>query len=216
MIMDFYDILDNIGYKEKYKAGSLLWSPKDMTLDVCAFLCEGGGKQILDVGSGVGRFCLEGAYYNPTCHFTGVELDEDRHNAALKVQDILDVKNASFIHSSFTEVDFTKYDSIFLFNPFNMGGHVVYNGGEALKWAPRFYDDDYTMETEMNDPQYLEYKEKQAKIKEYIKEMEAAFIEKVSLMRVGSRVSINATSIPLEQTGLFISNRYSSRYTKIK
>ena len=208
--MNYDEILNNIGYEEKYEnPGAILWSPGSLTKDACETLCEGGGKQIIDVGSGVGKFCLQGAHYNPTCHFTGVELDIDRHNAAVRIQDILSVNNATFICGNFIDLDFTKYDGVFLFNPFNMGGHVVHNEGKALVYNYQFdnhwMDEDYSESfvkaplTDVNK----DSKEKRIKIDQFIHDMNVEIMKKLCSMRVGSRVVMSSMYLPILDTGLF-------------
>jgi SAM-dependent methyltransferase len=76
------------------------------------------GVRVLDIGSGVGKFCLAAAYYKPYASFFGVEQRRDLIDHAEKARGILGFENVHFIHGNVTELDFKQYDHFYFFNSF--------------------------------------------------------------------------------------------------
>lgn len=81
--------------------------------------------KILDIGSGIGKFCLIGAMLYPNIHFTGIEMSERRVLIANRLKQALRLDNVTFVHADFCDVykDYTKYKYVYFFNPFDMGVH---------------------------------------------------------------------------------------------
>ena len=94
------------------------WSSLKIAKKAADFLADGGPSKILDIGSGVGKFCLAGAYYQPRSQFYGVEQRENLTACALKAQNMLGLENVHFTTGNFTEVDFSAYDHFYFFNSF--------------------------------------------------------------------------------------------------
>jgi hypothetical protein len=94
------------------------WSPLIVTYKACQFLADKPGVRILDIGSGVGKFCLAGAYYKPDAFFYGVEqrgyLVEMANNAMEK----LGRMKVQFEHRNFTQMNFNDYDHFYFYNSF--------------------------------------------------------------------------------------------------
>jgi len=85
---------------------------------VVEFLATHPGVKVLDIGSGVGKFCLAGAYYKPYASFFGVEQRQHLVLHAETAKSILGLQNAHFIHSNITQLDFKQYDHFYFFNSF--------------------------------------------------------------------------------------------------
>jgi SAM-dependent methyltransferase len=94
------------------------WTPLQITQLVAQFLVTHPGVNVLDIGSGVGKFCLAGAYYKPHASFYGVEQRKDLVAHAADARDMLGFQNVHFIHSNITELDFLQYDHFYFFNSF--------------------------------------------------------------------------------------------------
>lgn len=93
------------------------WTPLHITKLVVDFLA-GKDRKILDIGSGVGKFCLAGARFAPEAHFYGIEQRSYLIEHAKKAQKQLRIKNASFIHGNFTKLDLREFDHFYFFNSF--------------------------------------------------------------------------------------------------
>jgi SAM-dependent methyltransferase len=93
------------------------WTPVAVARQAAQLLIEGGCKHILDIGSGVGKFCIVGALATGA-RFVGVEqrpkLVETARTAAAR----LGAKRVAFVAGDFAEVDFSGFDGFYLFNPF--------------------------------------------------------------------------------------------------
>jgi SAM-dependent methyltransferase len=94
------------------------WTPLQITQLVAQFLVTHPGVNVLDIGSGVGKFCLAGAYYKPHASFHGVEQRKDLVAHAEDARDLLGLQNVHFIHGNITDLDFRQYDHFYFFNSF--------------------------------------------------------------------------------------------------
>jgi hypothetical protein len=97
---------------------ALHWSPLSVIRKAARFLANKPRVKILDIGSGSGKFCLAGAFYQPMAFFDGVEQRKYLANYATAVQERLGISNVRFIHKNFTQLDFTAYDNFYFYNSF--------------------------------------------------------------------------------------------------
>jgi len=72
---------------------------------------------VLDLGSGVGKFCTLGAL-SSGLHFCGVEHRADLVVVAKSAAQRIGADRVSFVHARFTEVDSGAYDALYFYNPF--------------------------------------------------------------------------------------------------
>lgn len=93
------------------------WSPLDVSLRAAALLANGGGKRILDIGSGVGKFCILGAL-TTRAEFVGVEQRAGLVEAARVAAARSGAARAFFVHANVVDVDFRQFDGFYLYNPF--------------------------------------------------------------------------------------------------
>lgn len=99
------------------KLSSVHWTPLEIARRASHWLAPKPGIRVLDIGSGVGKFCLIGACHTKG-HFTGVEYRENLVRQANKAMEKARVKNVAFIHADMLSVDFSLFDSFYFFNPF--------------------------------------------------------------------------------------------------
>jgi hypothetical protein len=93
------------------------WTPLGITKMVAEFWLHPGVK-VLDIGSGIGKFCLTGAYYKPSAFFYGVEQRKSLVAHAETARTILGLQNVEFINRNFSQLDFTQYDHFYFYNSF--------------------------------------------------------------------------------------------------
>lgn len=100
------------------------WTPLNVARKASQFLAAENNVRILDIGSGVGKFCLAAAFYKPKAFYCGVEQRESLIYCSNVVKQRLHLKNVSFIHANFTQIDFRNYDHFYFFNAFyeNLAG----------------------------------------------------------------------------------------------
>ncbi|SEN98223.1 Methyltransferase domain-containing protein [Niastella yeongjuensis] len=94
------------------------WSPLYITQKVVSYLTPGNTIKVLDIGSGVGKFCLAGAYYKPTVSFYGVEQRKNLIAYAEAARIKMGFQNVHFIHGNFTQVDLNEFDHFYFYNAF--------------------------------------------------------------------------------------------------
>jgi SAM-dependent methyltransferase len=94
------------------------WTPLQIVQLVAPFLVTHPGVKVLDIGSGVGKFCLAGAYYKPHASFFGVEQRKYLIAHGETARKNLGLQNVHFIHSNITDLDFKQYHHFYFFNSF--------------------------------------------------------------------------------------------------
>ena len=100
------------------------WTPLSIAQKAATFLAGEGNVRILDIGSGVGKFCLAAAHYTPNASYYGVEQRKNLIDFAEAAKKKLEIKNAFFIHGNFAQLDFKKFDHFYFYNAFyeNLAG----------------------------------------------------------------------------------------------
>ena len=106
-------------YPEPIRAKARMhWSPLYIAQKVISYLTPTDTVKILDIGSGVGKFCLAGAFYKPSVSFYGVEQRRDLVEFAEAARKKLGFKNVQFIHRNFTQLNLNEYDHFYFYNSF--------------------------------------------------------------------------------------------------
>ena len=101
------------------KLSPIHWSPLEVIQAAAAFLSDKPGSKIIDIGSGIGKFCIVAAQRYPDCDFYGIEQRADLHEIALLSRKNSPLElNIHFMHGNFTELDFSGYDGLYFFNSF--------------------------------------------------------------------------------------------------
>jgi tRNA A58 N-methylase Trm61 len=93
------------------------WTPVDIAKKAAAFLCTPGAR-VLDIGSGVGKFCMVAGTHFPQTRFTGVEQRDELHKYAVQASNEIELENVSFIHGNLTELNYGDYDHFYFYNSF--------------------------------------------------------------------------------------------------
>jgi len=94
------------------------WTPLNVAAVAARFLAPNATARIIDIGAGVGKFCIAGSLYtNGT--FTGIEQRKNFVTIGNKVITQLGLQKASLLHGNFTELDISAYTGIYFFNSFH-------------------------------------------------------------------------------------------------
>ena len=93
------------------------WTPVEVAIRAAELLAPDPRARVLDVGSGAGKFCMIGALTTEGT-FTGVERRSSLVEVAQKTVEALGVPRVSFTHENMADLDWSHYDSFYLFNPF--------------------------------------------------------------------------------------------------
>jgi hypothetical protein len=100
------------------------WSPLYIIQKVIPYLTPNDKVKVLDIGSGVGTFCLAGAYYKQSVPFFGIEQRKKLVEVAEDAREKLGIQNVSFIHGNFTQLNLNEFDHFYFYNSFfeNLNG----------------------------------------------------------------------------------------------
>lgn len=100
------------------------WTPLNIAKSAAAFLAAEKNTRILDIGSGIGSFCLTAAFHNPDARFFGIEQRLDLVEHAENANNTLQLENVEFMQGNFVELDLKQYNHFYFFNSFyeNLSG----------------------------------------------------------------------------------------------
>ena len=94
------------------------WSPLVVARQAAQWLDESGVQSVVDIGSGVGKFCVAGALFG-RCHFVGLEQRPFLVAAARRLAHLFDVNDrVRFVRGSLGEVPVPMAEAYYFFNPF--------------------------------------------------------------------------------------------------
>ena len=110
-------VFDDVYPLEMRAVSSSFWTPVCVAVRAADLLVHGKSNRILDVGSGIGKFCIVGGA-STRAAFVGVEQRPYFVRVAEEARRRLGVQSAQFIEGSFDDVDVTDFDGIYFFNPF--------------------------------------------------------------------------------------------------
>jgi SAM-dependent methyltransferase len=110
-------VFDRVFPASMRRASRTHWTPVEVAMRAANLLASRPDSTILDVGSGIGKFCIVAAAAVPKVRVRGVEhrphLVEIARGAAQKLGVDVD-----FAHGTLDLVDPTSIDGLYLFNPF--------------------------------------------------------------------------------------------------
>lgn len=93
------------------------FTPVAVAKMAAAYLADTPNAKILDIGSGVGKFCMIGAACTEGS-FTGVEQRENLHILSDSLAKKYELANIQFIHSNIMDINFREYNRFYFFNAF--------------------------------------------------------------------------------------------------
>ena len=108
---------DEILGKKNSSLSSLHWTPLKIARKASEWLCSYADSKILDVGSGIGKFCFVGAL-TTNGEYTGVEQRENLVKISNKIIDQNKISKVKFIYNNFKHINFNNYTGFYLYNPF--------------------------------------------------------------------------------------------------
>ncbi|MDP9080448.1 MAG: class I SAM-dependent methyltransferase [Bacteroidota bacterium] len=114
--------LDDTAFDDLYpehiqELSAMHWTPVDIAKKAGNFLAI-PNTRVLDIGSGVGKFCLTAGFFHPETMFFGIEQREELYTFAEIAREEIDLPNVNFIHGNLTELDFSSFDHFYFYNAF--------------------------------------------------------------------------------------------------
>lgn len=116
------------------------WTPLKVVKKASNFLSVSPGVKILDIGSGAGKFCIGGAYYNPEAFFYGIEQRNDLVRYATIAKEMTGFNNITYMHGNLMQLDFKQYDHFYFFNSFYENLPGTYKIDDKLTYSRCLYN----------------------------------------------------------------------------
>lgn len=96
---------------------SQFWTPVAVARRAAELLVGSQSTRVLDVGSGIGKFCIVGAAATGAS-FIGLEHREHFVAVSKLAASRYGTPSAHFVHGAFHEVEIEAFDAVYFFNPF--------------------------------------------------------------------------------------------------
>ena len=109
---------DNLFPIHIQKLSAIHWTPLNVAITAARFLAASDNARILDIGAGVGKFCIAGSFFTNGC-FTGIEQRKNFVTIGNKVIRQFGLNKADLVHGNFTEIDMSLYNGIYFYNSFH-------------------------------------------------------------------------------------------------
>ena len=116
------------------------WTPLQVASKAAQFLAAEKNVSILDIGSGVGKFCIAAAHFMPEAFYTGIEQRGNLVEQANEAKNTLGCKQVDFIHGNFTKINFKKFDHFYFFNSFYENFSFTENMDNEIVYSKELYD----------------------------------------------------------------------------
>lgn len=101
------------------------WTPVEVIKTAVDWLEGKKAIKILDIGSGVGKFCILGSILSKFT-FVGVEKRKNLFLQSKKTAAFFKAENVLFINDNITNINFQEFDAFYYYNPF--GEQIAYSG----------------------------------------------------------------------------------------
>ncbi|MBL4592482.1 MAG: methyltransferase domain-containing protein [Flavobacteriales bacterium] len=120
--LELYSDISNQDFDKLYpeyirSLSNIHWTPIEIIEVAIEWLGAYSGANILDIGSGAGKFCIVGGILSNS-KFTGIEKRGNLVSEANKLLKNFELNNVRFINANILNSDFRKYDAFYYFNPF--------------------------------------------------------------------------------------------------
>lgn len=117
---------------------SIHWSPVDVVRMAVDWLDLKEGTRLLDIGSGVGKFCCIAGELSDAQIF-GVEKRIGLVKTAEKTIKKKKLSNVQVIHANITDIDFSDFDAFYYYNPFCEQIAVRNLIDNSIEYSPKKY-----------------------------------------------------------------------------
>ena len=94
------------------------WTPLNVAFVAAKFLAPHASARVIDIGAGVGKFCIAGACVADGL-FTGIEQRKNFVMLGNKVIKKMGIEKAELVYGNFTELDISTYTGIYFYNSFH-------------------------------------------------------------------------------------------------
>jgi SAM-dependent methyltransferase len=99
------------------QASSVCWTPVEVVRETLRLLRPTASTRLLDIGSGPGKFCAIAALIAPG-QYLGIERSPELHEVAVETRRKLGAERAAFLLGDALDLDWSHYDVLYFYNPF--------------------------------------------------------------------------------------------------
>jgi len=115
------------------------FTPADVAIKAAKWLSGNDRRKILDIGAGVGKFCVFGACHTQS-EFFGIEMRKHLVEIAENIFEVFDVKNAKIINRNITDFQFfSDFAAFYIYNPFHENIVPYLRMDDSILLSPDFY-----------------------------------------------------------------------------
>ncbi|HTJ51554.1 MAG TPA: methyltransferase domain-containing protein [Cyclobacteriaceae bacterium] len=114
------------------------WTPVSVAKSASEFLVDRPGTRVLDIGSGVGKFCMVGAC-NTKGYFTGIEQRLELVELSKKISRLYQIRNVEFFNGNIIDIKFNYYDAFYFYNSFYENIDMVHRIDDTIKLDTQLY-----------------------------------------------------------------------------
>lgn len=101
------------------EVSDVFWTPVAVAREAALWLTRGGRARVLDVGAGVGKFCLVGAAVAPETTFVGIEHRPHLVAIAREAARTCGLHNVLMVQGEMDVAPWRDFDAFYMFNPFD-------------------------------------------------------------------------------------------------
>jgi hypothetical protein len=109
---------DNLFPIHIQKLSAIHWTPINVAITAARFLTTQPNARIIDIGAGVGKFCITGSFFT-NAYFTGIEQRKNFVTIGKKVLKQFGLNKVDLLHGNFTELDMSQYNGVYFYNSFH-------------------------------------------------------------------------------------------------
>ncbi len=117
------------------------WTPVEIARRAARLFVEHGARRVLDVGAGVGKFCII-SVLTADLDLTGIELQEGLVTIANGILRAYSIPRVQIRHASLDELSLDAYDGFYFFNPFAAGTVSTQGIGRTTRSTPEHAERD--------------------------------------------------------------------------
>ncbi|MBL7933988.1 MAG: class I SAM-dependent methyltransferase [Bacteroidia bacterium] len=121
------------------RASRIFFTPVRMAQTASQWLVEDGRKTVLDIGAGVGKFCITGALQNNSL-YCGIEYRKSLAQIGSRIITQNKIQNATVLYGDIIDVDFVNFDAFYLYNPFYENLLYASRLNNEVELKESFYD----------------------------------------------------------------------------
>jgi len=135
------DEIDGLLPESLWELARIHFTPVEVARLAAHLLAPVAGDRVLDVGAGIGKFCIAAALVHPEVTFVGVERRAPLAALARSLAYRLGATNVEIIEGDAFDLDWADYTGFYLFNPWGEDAHGGAPSLDALggRDAPRFF-----------------------------------------------------------------------------